>query len=79
MDCKDRGLDGAVGNTPLIYIKSLSDATGCKIYAKAEFLNGTCSVKDRAALKMIEDAEKNGLLKPNGTIIEGFVSHLIAP
>jgi threonine dehydratase len=69
-----KGLDIAVGNTPLIYIKSLSEATGCKIYGKAEFLNATNSVKDRAALKMIEDAEKSGRLKPGEVKIYHYVS-----
>lgn len=60
-----------VGKTPLILIKSLSDRTGCEIYAKAEFLNPGGSVKDRAALGIIEDAEKAGKLRPGFTIVEG--------
>jgi cysteine synthase A len=60
----------SIGNTPLIYLDSLSQATGCEIYGKAEFMNPGGSVKDRAAFGMIEDAEKKGLLKPGGTIIE---------
>ena len=60
----------SIGKTPLIYLESLSRATGCEIYGKAEFMNPGGSVKDRAALGMIEDAEKKGLLKPGGTIIE---------
>lgn len=60
-----------VGQTPLIKIKSLSQATGCEIYGKAEFLNPGGSVKDRAALGIITSAEKQGLLKPGFTIVEG--------
>jgi len=60
-----------VGNTPLIRLKRASEATGCEIYAKAEFLNPGQSIKDRAALWIIRDAEKKGLLKPGGTIVEG--------
>ena len=56
--CDTGGIDSAVGNTPMIYLRSLSDQTGCKIYAKAEFLNPTGSVKDRAAKAIIEEAEK---------------------
>jgi cysteine synthase A len=61
----------AVGNTPLIRIKSLSDRTGCEIYGKAEFLNPGGSVKDRAAKGIIADAERRGVLKAGGTIVEG--------
>lgn len=60
-----------VGQTPLIKIESLSKLTGCEIYGKAEFLNPGGSVKDRAALGIIEQAELDGLLKPGGRIIEG--------
>ena len=60
-----------VGQTPLIYIESLSRLTGCEIYGKAEYLNPGGSVKDRAAKGIIEDAEARGLLKPGGTIVEG--------
>jgi len=60
-----------VGNTPLVKIKSLSELTGCNIFAKAEFLNPGGSVKDRAAKGIIMDAEKRGVLKPGGTIVEG--------
>ena len=60
-----------VGNTPLIRLKGASDATGCDIYGKAEFLNPGQSIKDRAALWIIRDHEKKGLLKPGGTIVEG--------
>ena len=60
----------SIGNTPLLYLKSLSELTGCEIYGKAEFMNPGGSVKDRAALGMIRDAEKKGLLKPGGLIVE---------
>ena len=60
----------SVGNTPLIFLRSLSDLTGCEIYGKAEFMNPGGSVKDRAALGMIVDAEKKGLIQKNGLIIE---------
>lgn len=70
------GIEGAIGNTPLIKIKSLSDATGCEILAKAEFLNGAGnSPKDRVALSMIKMAEEEGLLTPNSgdKVYEGTV------
>ncbi|ACK66126.1 Pyridoxal-5'-phosphate-dependent protein beta subunit [Rippkaea orientalis PCC 8801] len=70
MDIKD-GFVGTVGNTPLIRLTSFSQETGCEILGKAEFLNPGGSVKDRAALYIIEDAEKKGLLKPGGTVVEG--------
>lgn len=70
MDIKD-GFVGTVGNTPLIRLNSFSEETGCEILGKAEFLNPGGSVKDRAALYIIEDAEKKGLLKPGGTVVEG--------
>ncbi|MGL5083339.1 MAG: cysteine synthase A [Microcoleaceae cyanobacterium] len=70
MDIKS-GFVGAVGNTPLIRLNSFSEATGCEILGKAEFLNPGGSVKDRAALYMIQDAEAKGLLKPGGTVVEG--------
>lgn len=70
MDIKN-GFVGTVGNTPLIRLTSFSEETGCEILAKAEFLNPGGSVKDRAALYIIEDAEKKGLLKPGGTVVEG--------
>ncbi|BBF81317.1 cysteine synthase A [Asticcacaulis excentricus] len=60
-----------VGNTPLIRLKRASEETGCDIYGKAEFLNPGQSIKDRAALWIIRDAEAKGLLKPGGTIVEG--------
>lgn len=61
----------AVGNTPLIRLNAASDATGCEILGKAEFLNPGQSVKDRAALYMIRDAVARGALRPGGTIVEG--------
>ncbi|KAL2831784.1 tryptophan synthase beta subunit-like PLP-dependent enzyme [Aspergillus cavernicola] len=68
------GIEGCIGNTPLLRIKSLSDATGCEILGKAEFLNGAGqSSKDRVALSMIEIAEERGLLTPHSgdTVYEG--------
>jgi cysteine synthase A len=65
------GLAGAIGNTPLIRLKRASEATGCTILGKAEFMNPGGSVKDRAALAIITDAEERGLLKPGGTLVEG--------
>jgi len=70
MDTKN-GFVGTVGNTPLIRLRAASEATGCDIYGKAEFLNPGGSVKDRAALAIITDAEKKGLLRPGGVIVEG--------
>src|SRR6201990_1832438 len=61
----------AIGNTPLIRLRRASDATGCEIVAKAEFMNPGGSVKDRAALGIIRDAERSGALKPGGLIGEG--------
>ena len=70
MDTHD-GFTGSIGNTPLIRISSLSEATGCEILGKAEFLNPGGSVKDRAALWMVREHEKSGALKPGGTVVEG--------
>ncbi len=64
-------LAGAIGNTPLIKLRRASEATGCTILGKAEFMNPGGSVKDRAALAIILDAEARGLLQPGGTIVEG--------
>jgi cysteine synthase A len=61
----------AIGNTPLIRLNRISAATGCEIWGKAEFMNPGQSVKDRAALYIIRDAEKRGLLRPGGLIVEG--------
>ncbi len=65
------GLTSSIGKTPMIRISSLSEETGCEILGKAEFMNPGGSVKDRAALWMIEEAEKSGALKPGGTVVEG--------
>ncbi len=65
------GFIDSIGNTPLIKLRAASAATGCDIYGKAEFLNPGGSVKDRAALAIIEDAEKKGQLRPGGVIVEG--------
>ena len=65
------GVDRYVGNTPLIRLRRLSELTACEILGKAEFMNPGGSVKDRAALGIIEDAEARGLLQPGGTIVEG--------
>ena len=70
MDIRN-GFLGTIGKTPLIRLRKASDDTGCEIYGKAEFLNPGGSVKDRAALFIIRDAEKRGLLKPGGVIVEG--------
>ena len=61
----------AIGNTPLIRLNRASGATGCEILGKAEFMNPGQSVKDRAALYIIRDAERRGLLRPGGLIVEG--------
>ncbi len=61
----------AIGNTPLIRLKRASEETGCEILGKAEFMNPGQSVKDRAGLFIIGDAERRGLLKPGGVIVEG--------
>ena len=64
-------LEQAIGNTPLIRLNAASEATGCEILGKAEFMNPGQSVKDRAALYIIKDAVARGQLKPGGTIVEG--------
>ena len=61
----------AIGNTPLIRLNRASEATGCEILGKAEFMNPGQSVKDRAALFIVRDAERRGLLRPGGLIVEG--------
>ncbi|EPQ28086.1 uncharacterized protein PFL1_04413 [Pseudozyma flocculosa PF-1] len=70
-----RGIEGLIGNTPLMRINSLSDLTGCEILGKAEFLNPAGSPKDRVALQILNDAEEEGLLHPNtgSCIFEGTV------
>ncbi len=65
------GIIEAIGNTPLIKLKRVSEATGCAILGKAEFMNPGQSVKDRAALFIIQDAVKKGELRPGGVIVEG--------
>jgi cysteine synthase A len=70
MDIRD-GFVGSVGDTPLIRLPRISEETGCEILGKAEFMNPGGSVKDRAALGIIEAAERDGLLQPGGTVVEG--------
>jgi len=70
MDVRD-GFIGAIGETSLIRLKAASEATGCEILGKAEFLNPGGSVKDRAALAIILDAEERGMLGPGGIVVEG--------
>jgi len=70
MDIRD-GFIGAIGNTPLIRLRKISEETGCNILGKAEFMNPGGSVKDRAAWYIVKDAEEKGLLKPGGVIVEG--------
>ena len=69
-DVRD-GYASTIGNTPLIRLNKASEATGCEILGKAEFLNPGGSVKDRAALYIIKDAEERGALRPGGVIVEG--------
>ena len=70
MDVCD-GFCGSIGNTPLIKLRQASELTGCSILGKAEFLNPGGSIKDRAALFIILDAEERGLLEPGGVVVEG--------
>ncbi len=70
MEVRD-GLTEAIGNTPLIRLRKASEQTGCTILGKAEFLNPGGSVKDRAALFIVRDAERRGALRPGGLIVEG--------
>ena len=67
----NRDVVGAIGRTPLIRLRAASDATGCTILGKAEFMNPGGSVKDRAALAIIRDAEERGVLRPGGVVVEG--------
>ena len=60
-----------IGNTPLVKLRAASEVTGCDIYGKAEYLNPGGSVKDRAALALIRNAEENKLISKGGTIVEG--------
>ena len=62
---------GLIGNTPLVRLRGPSEQTGCEIFGKCEFTNPGASVKDRAALYIVRDAEARGLLEPGGTIVEG--------
>jgi len=71
METVSDGLAGAIGNTPLILLRGASAATGCRILGKAEFMNPGGSVKDRAGLAIIAAAERDGTLRPGGTIVEG--------
>ena len=61
---------GAIGKTPVVKLNSVGNELDCEIYAKCEFLNAGGSVKDRIGLKMIDNAEKNGRIKPGDTLIE---------
>ncbi|MGH8697046.1 MAG: pyridoxal-phosphate dependent enzyme, partial [Burkholderiales bacterium] len=70
MDVRTDAID-AIGRTPLIRLRGASELTGCEILGKAEFLNPGGSVKDRAALFIVTDAEERGLLRPGGVIVEG--------
>ena len=70
MDIRN-GFTDAIGNTPLIKLRQVSEATGCESLGKAEFLNPGGSVRDRAALYIVRDAEERGQLRPGGTIVEG--------
>ena len=70
MQIRDGFID-TIGRTPLIRLRAASEATGCEVLGKAEFLNPGGSVKDRAALYIILDAERHGLLRPGGVIVEG--------
>jgi len=70
VDTRD-GFLGTIGNTPLIRLERASEATGCEILGKAEFLNPGGSVKDRAAVAIVRDAEERGHLRPGGVIVEG--------
>ena len=65
------GVEGHIGRTPLLRLRRLSELTGCEILGKAEFMNPGGSVKDRAALGIIEEAEARGVLRPGATIVEG--------
>ncbi|MBS6362438.1 pyridoxal-phosphate dependent enzyme, partial [Burkholderia sp.] len=66
-----QGFVDCVGRTPLIRLAKLSEETGCEILGKAEFMNPGGSVKDRAALYIIRDAERRGTLRTGGTVVEG--------
>lgn len=70
------GFLDSIGNTPLIRLRMASEATGCEIYGKAEFLNPGGSIKDRAALAIVNDAEPSGKLRPGGVIVEGTAGNV---
>jgi len=70
------GFVDAIGNTPLIKLRAASEITGCDVYGKAEFLNPGGSIKDRAALAIIKDAEDRGELEPGGVIVEGTAGNV---
>src|SRR6202040_4075742 len=65
------GITDAIGNTPLVRLHGVSEETGCEILGKAEFMNPGGSVKDRAALAIVQDAERRGTLSAGGTVVEG--------
>ena len=71
-------LDG-IGRTPLIRLRFASELTGCEIYGKAEWLNPGGSVKDRAALGIVRDAERRGVLRPGRVIVEGPAGNTEVP
>ena len=71
MGAISKGFSEAVGHTPLIRLRALSELTGCEILGKAEFMNPGGSVKDRAALGILMEAEASGELRPGGTVVEG--------
>ena len=71
IDAPRAGLIGAIGQAPLLRLSRIAAGTGCEILGKAEFLNPGGSVKDRAALALVRDAERRGLLAPGGTVVEG--------
>ena len=69
----------SIGNTPLIKLKAASEITGCDIYGKAEFLNPGGSVKDRAALALINDAQEKKLISKGGIVVELSLIHISEP
>ena len=66
----------SIGNTPLIKLKAASEITGCNVYGKAEYLNPGGSVKDRAALALIKDAQEKKLISEGGIVVEGTAGNL---
>ena len=76
INSKDNFLQ-SIGNTPLIKLKAASEITGCNIYGKAEYLNPGGSVKDRAALALIKDAEEKKLISKGGMIVEGTAGNTV--